>query len=160
LVLNTSKIKGGTAIRSARQGAPSENLIDPEMTHHFKMRGKDAKGLAAAPALSRAEARSQRVFVSRTYEEQLRSRMRSAAVQSAAKIIRAWRASKMTKRWTKQGVLLANLYFERDEIEKLQPKISGDKMKVEVFGEFEGKHGSWNKRYECPYDDFFLAYKC
>lgn len=57
-------------------------------------------------------------------------------------------------------MLLANLYFERDEIEKLRPRGAGDKVRVEVFGEFEGKHGSWNKRYECPYDDFFVAYKC
>lgn len=57
-------------------------------------------------------------------------------------------------------MLLANLYFERDEIIKSKPRGTGDDVKVEVFGEFQGKHGSWNKRYECPYDQFFAAYKC
>ena len=32
-------------------------------------------------------------------------------------------------------------------------------MHVEVFGEFEGKNGIWNRRWECAFDEFFHCYK-
>ena len=47
--------------------------------------------------------------------------IRGEVEQSVNKVIRAWRSSQMIKKWTRKGVLLANLYLDPDEIDKLKP---------------------------------------
>ena len=55
------------------------------------------------------------------FQEHLRDMIRSEVEQTANKVIRAWRGSQMIKKWTRKGVLLANLYLEPGEIDKLKP---------------------------------------